>query len=206
MRSNVDNIVWAPEPGLLVEQALFHVTDYKHDLRTPEWFQADIAGMLQEMGGAIIDFAVSEIGGMNSFTILSKVWLNSDKDDLRKVYTGTIGFPLKEGCYQIKAMGLEQSPTGVRESVVAMSLITKGKLSLPKGNMHAAMADKTLGQAIKDQPMVRAPADDAKYDKDFASHPLTRVRATLQRIRESLTYEETVKNSQPYRVQDSVNV
>lgn len=203
LKNNSDSMLWVVEPELLVEQVLFPVTDYKHDLRDPELFRADMAELMMEVGGAVIDFAVSDISGMTGFTIVGKTWVNKDDEDLRKAYTGTISFPLAEGCFQIKAMGVEQNPTGVRESVVAMSLIAEGKVSLPKGNVSMEAADKPLARTIKEQAMVRAPGDDIEYDKDFPSHPLTRVRATLQKIKESLTVDPAVRNARPYRVPDA---
>lgn len=203
MRRNADGILWAVETDLLVEYGLFPVTDYQHDLRDPELFRTDMANMLLESGGALIDFEVFEINSIRAFKIISKGWLNQDTQDLRKIYTGTISFPLAEGCFQLKVMGLEQNPTGVRESVVALSQIAQGKLSLPHANTAPATSDKTLAQNLKQQQMVRAPGDGAEYDERFPSHPLTRVRMTLRHIQESLIFDPILRKAKPYYVQIS---
>lgn len=59
---------------------------------------------------------------------------------------------------------------------------------------------KLLAHASRQWPMQRIEADDASYDEAFSDHPLSRVRATLDRLEASFRPDPELAQAKAFRL------
>jgi len=59
---------------------------------------------------------------------------------------------------------------------------------------------KLLAHASRQGPMQRIEADDASYDEAFPDHPLSRVRAILDRLEASFRPDPEFAQAKPFRL------
>ena len=90
--------------------------------------------------------------------------------------------------------------TGARDAYVSAKLMEEGKLEIElyeePDSSGAAGEVKGWFQDPYDPEykgiVLRSVADDEKYDSLFPTHPLSKVRAILKQIQDSIEYEEEI--------------
>ena len=113
-------------------------------------------------------------------------------------YNGLIFLPFKDFSYSIYVRYEEAGTTGLREAIVLDLLMEEGAVTIdpnapPPGLQGLAedLYDKTLRG-----PLVRSKCEREEYDHLFPDHPLSRVRACLVRIKESLVIDDGVLDAE----------
>jgi hypothetical protein len=115
------------------------------------------------------------------------------------VYVGSLTLPFRDCSYVIKAQCAEHGTTGVREAVVLDALMHSGDLAAapgPDGRIPGWEQDPYDPRAIS--RVMRNRSEDERYDARFATHPLSRARALLQRIQTTLRIADAVRSLPPF--------
>jgi hypothetical protein len=89
----------------------------------------------------------------------------------------------------------EEGTTGVREAVVTTQLLQEGVLTLDSCTQTWAQDPydaQYRALARVDSGVLRYLSDDARFDSQFPSHPLSRVRNRLRAILDELEVDESV--------------
>jgi hypothetical protein len=112
-----------------------------------------------------------------------------------RFYTGSLILPFRDCSFVIKAQLEEIGSTGVRETVVTDHLLASGALRDLRSN------EGWLVDAHDPTPphLARNVSEDARYDVEFPQHPLSRVRAFLDRVILSLEIAPDVKTLAPFK-------
>lgn len=190
--------------GEIVSLAFFRPHDFEWDALSPELHRR-YEYVNQAAGGALIDCQVKKSAGLEGIRVVSKGWAQSE--GLAKAYCASLSVILEDCCYILKVMSQESGTTGVREAMVAMLQFQRGELpQAGKIGQHESADAKTVGSmdefvAISRQgPMQRIEADDARYDETFSDHPLSRVRAILDRLEASFRPDPGLAQAKPFRL------
>jgi hypothetical protein len=100
--------------------------------------------------------------------------------------------------YVIEVRATEHGITGLRDTLVANEFLP---------DILEMSADGPILRGWFQDPydptytmgILRNQSEDPKYDDQFPDHPLSRVRRYLATIAQSITIDETVKNTPPFR-------
>jgi|SRR5665213_161882 len=122
---------------------------------------------------------------------------------LAMAYIGILWLPFETCRFQINVEAMELGTTGMREAIV-MSLNRENSPQFEQsGNPLVIENEEQLNavyEAVLKKPPRHLPSDDVKYDAGFPDHPLSQVRARLDKIVESLKFDGGVKALTPFRV------
>jgi hypothetical protein len=99
------------------------------------------------------------------------------------IYLASWTLPFTSFSYVIKVQCNEFGTTGIREAAVLDKLLASGKFDIKK-----------------DMPMVGSIAADEKYDKVFPQHPLSRARAYMRHIAQTVQLDAEVLNAPRFRI------
>lgn len=111
-------------------------------------------------------------------------------------YVGSYAFYLEGVAYTLKIQANESSPTGLRESVVALKM----GIDLQPGffNSLRRLIKKPAIAWFTDPydpdyagPILRTQSDDLNWDPTFPDHPLSRLRRAMKRIEAEARFVET---------------
>jgi len=145
--------------------------------------------------GGIVSAEVVEMQGLPAFKFIYKY------EHLPAYgYTGMVIFPFGRFCYVVAISSIERGITGARDAYVTAQLAESGKLEIEEFEEPASSG--SIGRIkgwFRDpyEPeykgyILRSIADDEKYDSLFPEHPLSKVRKSLERIQDSLSYDESI--------------
>jgi hypothetical protein len=135
-----------------------------------------------EKGRGIISADVLFARGIPLTEVITKA-----RDGTGYDYVGTITAADASHTYTIRVTTHPGTLTGVREALVSAALIPMGELRLPKqtGRIIAFLGDPY--DAAWDEDALNAITDDERLDVLFPDHPLSRLRALLDQIGNSIT-------------------
>ena len=150
-------------------------------LRT-EWRRAAMA-----RSGGIVSVTFDRANGIPIATAISKF-----TQGLGYLYEGTVLVRFREALYSVTMHADEGRSTGTREAMVNGLLVSIGEVQLPVVVPPATSARieglvRDPYDERYDEPALHARSDDERLDELLPAHPLSRVRAWLQAIQQSLT-------------------
>ena len=113
------------------------------------------------------------------------------------LYLGTLTIPFRDFSYVIKCQYAETGVTGIRDSCVLQQMLANHELAFnEQGEMPGWMRDP-YDEKIQSPVMMNC-AEEAKYDREFPDHPLSRVRVVLDEILASLRFDADMSQYPPY--------
>jgi hypothetical protein len=149
--------------------------------------------LANQSGAGLISADVIKLDGVDSIQTIFKM----PQPNRGFVYIGSITIPFAEFSFVIKIQCIEKGYIGLRDAVVLDKLFDEGaEVDDVTGQLKNWEQDPYDPQGV--YPCMPNKSEDAKYDEDFPTHALSRVRSTLARIRETLTLAADVLTAQPF--------
>lgn len=192
-----EQIIWHVSPDETVFVEFKKPTDFKRDVLDPN-VRLEFEEFVLQSGGAVVDFQVTKINGLEAIKQVYKYW-HPNPQDMRKVYLGVIAFPFAEFCYIVKAQCVETGTTGVREATISL-LSPKSKTEQPSNEPIVVKSMEEMFSHMKKTSLTRSISDDEQYDAQFPEHPLTRVRWYINHLSNTLVVSPDLQNAKPYRI------
>ncbi len=151
--------------------------------------RAVFRSLAAEAGGALIEAETVTVSKCRAARIIQK----SPQNPGMKYY-GRLILPFRDFAYCIHVTSLESGMTGVRDTAIFAKLMQAGEITLDNsGNQTGWMADPYETSIAL--PLQRNRSEDAIYDADFPSHPLSRLRRLLHRIENSMQLARVVSTA-----------
>jgi hypothetical protein len=182
--------IWENEDGDVLS---LHVFLKEPDLTGPlsriEEIRSGYRGSIAQSGGALVEVEADELGGLPALRTIFKF----PQEPHGMSYIGAWTIPRRNCSFVIKVCCAEHGTTGVRDSVVAL------KLGFPQNedDPFQGWCEDPYDPRFKSQ-VLRNRSDDREWDEFFPQHPLTRARACLHRVKESISIGEDVRRSKPF--------
>jgi hypothetical protein len=176
--------------------------NWPFDLRDPDAAACFYWNQCADNNGIMLSMQVITIDGVEALRGLFK-YHAPGPNRLAMAYIGILWLPFETCRFQINVEAMELGTTGTREAIV-MSLDRENwpqfeQLGDPLVIETEEQWNAMYEVALKKPPR-HLPSDDAKYDAGFPDHPLSKVRARLDKIVESLKFDASVKGLAPFRV------
>jgi hypothetical protein len=157
--------------------------DHLDDLRTFYRRTVTPAGL------GVIEVETREIDGCRVVRTIFKAAQQPEG----RIYLGGLTFPFRDCSYVLKIQCEEGSMTGLRDTFVLSKLIKSGEVQL------AGAVDR-IPNWLDDPydpnevgPMTRNKSERPEYDAEFPDHPLTRARALLNHLEQTVAIAAAVK-------------
>jgi hypothetical protein len=117
-----------------------------------------------------------------------------------RTYLGALTLPFRDFSFVAKAQCPEYGMTGLRDTVVLNEMLASGRIKPDESNKDGAipgwMRDPYDLAVVG--PMLRNLAEDEEYDTRFPDHPLSRCRALLHRLQDSLKLVPDAASAPPF--------
>jgi hypothetical protein len=107
-------------------------------------------------------------------------------------YNGLIFLPFKDFSFSIYMRYEEGGMTGRREAALADVLLEAGEISIDEEAGKVTGFEEDLYDPQQRGPLVRNKAEREEYDEQFPQHPLSRLRACMQLVKDSLVFAPAV--------------
>ncbi len=195
VQDSPNQMIWQVSPFETIMEEFKQPTDFKRDVLDPN-IRLEFEEFVAESGGAIVDFQIAKIKGLETIWQIYKYWYPKPQD-MRKVYLGAMAFPFADFCYILKIQCIESGTTGVREAAISLSL-PKTEQSSKEPIVIRSMAE--MFDHMKKTSMIRSASDDEQYDAQFPDHPLSRARWHLKHFADTLMISPDLQKARPYRV------
>lgn len=137
--------------------------------------------LIISVNGGIIEV---EVFKRQQFDIVRTIF-KIPKPDKGMLYVGSLTIPFGTCSFVLKVQAVEAGPTGMREAVVANSLLGDASFDMAKWSADPYDNEITTGNLMNK-------AEDQKYDADFPHHPLTKVRSLLKEL-EGFTWKSELE-------------
>ncbi len=105
------------------------------------------------------------------------------------VYSGMLITHVREVWFMWTVMAGERGTTGVREAVVAATLLRDGKLLPHEYEQRWGQDPHEPAYRGAARSLLRFMSDDESYDQQFPQHPLSKVRRTLATLSKHVEYD-----------------
>jgi hypothetical protein len=105
------------------------------------------------------------------------------------VYSGVLITYVREEWLMWTMIATERGTTGVREAVVAATLVGEGKLSPDEYELRWGQDPYEPAYRGTDRSVLRFMSDDESYDQQFPQHPLSKVRRMLATLSQHVEYD-----------------
>jgi hypothetical protein len=135
-------------------------------------------------GGALVSAEVGQVAGHGCITTVFKF-----PQSTGMAYVASLTWPFSQHSLVLKVQCAESGPTGVREAALLPSFMDAHPFD-PSERPNAWMFDPY--RPDRSDGLMRTIADDEKYDPVFPDHPLSRARATVRTVAETVSFDEEV--------------
>lgn len=146
-------------------------------------------GYAKNAGCGIVSVEIESIAGIPSLEVVLKKSLNPRGF----AFLGSLTIPLHDFSYMIRFEAMERGTTGYREAVVMMIEQPIPQVDKQTGKILGWIQDPY--DSAYDADAWYNPADQIKYDQEFDSHPLTRVRQHLKKLKQTIEVDPFVSAS-----------
>lgn len=168
--------------------------DFVANLTDLDTLRAQSEEMIRDFRGTITEFNVEQIEHVPSLYQIVK--LPRLEHGHGHIYIGTYALPFQEFSYVIKIECPETTATGLRESAAISELIRDGKLKT--SDIEGKVRNNQIPVAIRQ--LVSQTTDDPRFDRLFPDHPLSRLRRYLLTIRNSIDFDESLQQAEPFQM------
>jgi hypothetical protein len=198
--------IWSTEAGEPVRLYFFHRPP---DLPAPLNDRRRLAGGFRDMavraGLGLVEVNVVETHACLGVSVIVKGVLDR-ATGWGRTYAGSLIIPFRDFSFVVKTQFQEVGTPGVRETVIIDRLLASGAihprtaLSTPPAQARVLGPGDLQGWLLDQSdptPPHLAPnvSEDRSYDVEFPNHPLSRVRAFLDRLVRSLELAPEVKTA-----------
>ncbi|MBX9693411.1 MAG: hypothetical protein K2Z81_13570 [Cyanobacteria bacterium] len=196
--SNSSRMAWLSK-AMVAHLLRFSPTrvSWPFDLTEPTAAKQFYTQQCADNGGAVLSLDVIDIQGTEALSGLFK-YRAPVTGSLGMHYVGILWLPFENCNFQINIEAMESGATGMREAAVMLMEPD----SFPKSNEPPVLVESAddLFNRMRSSKLRKLPSDDAKYDRTFPDHPLSKVRSRLTDVISSLKLEDRVKILAPFRV------
>ncbi len=174
---------------------------WNFDLSSPEKARDFYEKQCTENKGAIVEFGVENIKGVETLSGIFK-YHSPEEGSMGKMYIGIFFFAFESVFYQVNFEALEVGTTGIRENIVSITTekMDEQKLKELAENAIPFTSFEDMRKRAKAAKIVRTKSDDREYDEISPDHPLTKVRALMDRFRETAHVAPKLLKTAPYRI------
>jgi hypothetical protein len=185
-----DVLIWLTPKGDGL--GLFHYPippDIHADLSNIDSVRAFFRRCASEVGLGVVEIDTVVIDGYTAVRTLFK----AAQQPTGRTYFGALTFPFRDFSYVMKVQCEERGMTGVRDTVVSMTLIKLGEIvvDVESGRMTGWLDDPYDPTEVG--PMTRNKSERPEYDAQFPDHPFSRARWVLNYLEHTVTIDEAVK-------------
>jgi hypothetical protein len=179
--------------------------DWPFDLTDPDAARFFYFNQCNGNNGVMLDCDVITVAGgtLEALRGLFKYHAPHPPKSLGMAYVGILWIPFATCRFQINAESMELGDTGFREAMVMATMGDAWPKPEQQGELPRIENDEQL-QAMYDaalaKPPLQLPSDDAHFDAQFPDHPLTKVRARLDKIVATVKFDASVKSLAPFRI------
>lgn len=142
------------------------------DLR--QFYTSRLAGT----AGELVELHLVPMDGHSSIRTI----LKTPQEPSGMTYVGAITIPFRDFSFVLKAQCQEHGPTGIREAVLLDRMLEQGEV-----------ASGGSGPVLE-----CSSPDDSRFDADFPSHPLSRLRGILGQVERSIRLSAPLKLLPPF--------
>lgn len=167
------------------------------DLTQPSSASEFYGQQCASMGGAMLSLAVTAAGGREALAGLFK-YRAPVEGSLAMYFVGIIWVPFQTCTFQINVEAVETGTTGLREAAVMLAEPDSQPLSFEPPVVVSSAEE--LFAKMRSKQLSAIPADDERWDQSFPDHPLSRVRARLSRVSESLRFADDTRSLAAFRL------
>lgn len=169
---------------------------WKFDLRDIDAAREFYGQQCKDNGGVMLSLDVISAARAEALKGLFKYRAPNGRSGM--LIVGILWMPFENCNFQINVEALETGTIAMRETAIML----KEPDSWPKNDQPPIKVDSAeeLFARMRAAPVVALPSDDERYDQSFPDHPLSKVRARLKNIIETITLDPNVSSLKPYRV------
>lgn len=168
---------------------------WNFDLTNPASASEFYGQQCDENGGAMIELKAVEIQGKEALRGIFKY--RAAPEGLAMMYVGIIWLPFSNCNFQINVESMETGTTGMREAAVEL---LEPSESDPDAPVITVKSGQNLFRRLKQAKVRRLRSDDPRYDRLIKDHPLSKVRARLYEICNTLSFDSNFQSIQPFRL------
>jgi hypothetical protein len=200
---------WYSETGLVVELTLETVPPaFPVPLHDPLGLAKSYREFIAHHGAGLVELTVLSLDGCPALRTIVKTVLDPQTGWGRS-YLGTLRIPFRDFSFLLKAQSQERGVTGFRETALVHRFLQSSQLrfriepgATPPDQSEVLGPNDMKGWLVdEDDPtpphLARNRAEDPEYDTEFPDHPLSQVRAFMNRVQPSVRIAEDVKASFP---------
>ncbi|MFI5379465.1 MAG: hypothetical protein ACHRHE_09220 [Tepidisphaerales bacterium] len=177
--------IWQTADGDGVGVLYFdHPPDIKADLDCVEDVRAYYRRAFSAGGVGLVEADVIQADGC----LATRTIIKKPQRPAGMSYIGSITLPFRDFSFALMVECFERGMTGARDTVVFERLLDSGTVWV-----DVSKRERPIQGWMRDPydpsiqlPVMRNLADDEKYDSEFPTHPLSRVRAILRHIQPTL--------------------
>jgi hypothetical protein len=162
--------------SLAISSEPFRHADGADQIKVRRWCR----GLARSNGGGLIE-ACAVNGGIK--LIFKQLKMPA------YVYSGMLITHVREVWLMWTMIAGERGTTGVREAVVAATLMNEGKLSPEEYELRWGQDPYEPAYRGVDRSVLRFMSDDESYDQQFPQHPLSKVRRMLATLSKHVEYD-----------------
>ena len=164
---------------------------------TSQAAQAQFRQMAENQKGGLVQAEVLEWRSRRVAEGIYKV-----RRGLGFAFTGMLMMPVRQSSLIWAVATQERGTTGMREAVVTAQMFKEGSLTVE--SYEQTWADDPYDPEYRargrvDAATLRYLSDDVRFDAQFPSHPLAKVRNLLQTIRTEVVVDEEAFGTSPKR-------
>jgi len=143
-----------------------------------------------QVGGGLVEVEADELGGLPALRTIFRF----PQDPHGVSYIGAWTIPRRSFSFVIKVCCAEHGTTGIREAASWIASSDSRRLRMTRSKVGFQDPHDPGFRA----PVLRNSSDDAEWDEVFPQHPLSRARACLRSVKESISIGEDVRRSEPF--------
>jgi hypothetical protein len=143
-------------------------------------------------GRGLVELEVREVLGLRAVWLIFKI----PQDPMGMTYVGSLTLPFHEFSYVLKVDCPEMGMTGVRDSVVFALEKQAGRMKFdsPAEFPPLGWTQDPYDPGLQ-SPVMRNLSDDERYDAQFPTHPLSRVRRHLTSMLSTLQVSDEIRSA-----------
>ncbi|KRB07618.1 hypothetical protein [Lysobacter sp. Root690] len=186
--------LWRDGNGDSVALASFaRPPDIGADLDDPPALRAFYRAAVEPAGCGVIEIDSVRIDGCAAVRTVFK----QAHQPSGRCYLGSLTLPFRDASHVLQVFCAEEGITGVRDNAVLMQLLQSGELEFGDDGVLGWLDDPY--EPGLEGPLTRNRSERREHDAGFPEHPLSRVRALLDRLQGELRVSEDSKRQPAFR-------
>ncbi len=153
----------------------------------------------QAGGGGLLEFDIVTAGAVRAMRSISKRPRDTRDSAAGGIYVASLVLPFESMSIVIKVECGEGGLTGERDAVVADEALSDGRVHVDDDDVMRGWIPQPDDGT---EPLDANLAEAEKYDARFPDHPLSRVRAVLNRVQAELQIDPVILDEQPFPLPD----